>query len=333
MLPTPSGWAHGLVGQSPQIASIRRLIGKAANNRLPVMLLGESGTGKEVVARAIHDANPRGQFVPIDCGSLVGTLVESDLFGHVKGSFSGAQENKKGLVEVADGGTAFFDEIGDLPLEMQVKLLRLLQERQFRAVGALQWRTVDLRIIAATHRDLRAEIAKGRFREDLYFRLNVFTIRLPPLRDRKADIPLLVDHFLERARAAGLPWFDPGPETRARLSAYDWPGNVRELKNAIERMAAMHSEHQPEAALPSALVNQSRSAELERLSAAVAVEDAPTCEFVVRPKSPVFTISESERNAIERALAAAHGERGKTARLLGMGRTTLYRKMKEYGLD
>jgi DNA-binding NtrC family response regulator len=200
-------------------------------------------------------------------------------------------------------------------------------------VGALQWRTVDLRIIAATHRDLRAEIAKGRFREDLYFRLNVFTIRLPPLRDRKADIPLLVDHFLERARAAGLPWFDPGPDTRARLSAYDWPGNVRELKNAIERMAAMHSEHHPETALPSALVNQSRSADLERLSAAVAVEDAPTCEFVVRPKSPVFTISESERNAIERALAAAHGERGKTARLLGMGRTTLYRKMKEYGLD
>jgi len=194
--------AQPIVGRTPVIDNLRRLIEKASRNRLPVLLLGESGTGKEVVARAIHDANPRGQFVPIDCGSLVGTLVESDLFGHVKGSFSGAQENKKGLVEVADGGTAFFDEIGDLPLEMQVKLLRLLQERQFRAVGALQWRTVDLRIIAATHRDLRAEIAKGRFREDLYFRLNVFTIRLPPLRDRKADIPLLVDHFLERARPA-----------------------------------------------------------------------------------------------------------------------------------
>jgi DNA-binding NtrC family response regulator len=323
------GAAQGLVGQTPLIDNLRRLIEKASRNRLPVLLLGESGTGKEVVARAIHDANPRGQFVPIDCGSL----VESDLFGHVKGSFSGAQESKKGLVEVADGGTAFFDEIGDLPLEMQVKLLRLLQERQFRAVGALQWRTVDLRIIAATHRDLKAEIAKGRFREDLYFRLNVFTMRLPPLRDRKADIPLLVDHFLERARAAGLPWFDPGPDTRARLQAYDWPGNVRELKNAIDRMAAMHSEHHPEAALPSALMNQSQSAELERLSAAVAVEEDAGCEFVVRPKSPVFTITESEKNAIERALAAANGGRGKTARLLGMGRTTLYRKMKEYGLD
>jgi DNA-binding NtrC family response regulator len=329
------GAAQPIVGQTPVIDNLRRLIEKASRNRLPVLLLGESGTGKEVVARAIHDANPLGQFVPIDCGSLVGTLVESDLFGHVKGSFSGAQENKKGLVEMADGGTAFFDEIGDLPLEMQVKLLRLIQERQFRAVGALQWRTVDLRIIAATHRDLKAEIAKGRFREDLYFRLNVFTMRLPPLRDRKADIPLLIDHFLERARAAGLPWFDPGPETRARLEAYDWPGNVRELKNGIERMAAMHSDHHPEAALPSALVNQSRLAELKRLSAAVAVaeEDAPGCEFVVRPKSPVFTITESEKNAIERALAAANGERGRTARLLGMGRTTLYRKMKEYGLD
>jgi len=238
--PVP-GAARPIVGQTPVIDNLRRLIEKASRNRLPVLLLGESGTGKEVVARAIHDANPRGQFVPIDCGSLVGTLVESDLFGHVKGSFSGAQENKKGLVEVADGGTAFFDEIGDLPLEMQVKLLRLLQERQFRAVGALQWRTVDLRIIAATHRDLKAEIVKGRFREDLYFRLNVFTIRLPPLRDRKADIPLLIDHFLGSARLAGLPWFDPGPDTRARLMAYDWPGNVRELKNAIERMAAMHS--------------------------------------------------------------------------------------------
>ena len=139
-----------------------------------MLLLGESGTGKEVVARAIHDANPRGQFVPIDCGSLVGTLMESELFGHVKGSFSGAVENKKGLVEAADGGTAFFDEIGDLPLEMQVKLLRLVQESEFRPVGALQWRKVDLRIIAATHRDLKAEVAAGRFRLDLYYRLNVF---------------------------------------------------------------------------------------------------------------------------------------------------------------
>src|SRR5215475_3233706 len=196
MRPPAQGCAHGMVGQSPQIAAIRRLIEKASRNRLPVLLLGETGTGKEVVARAIHDSNPRGRFVPIDCGSLVGTLMESELFGHVKGSFSGAAENKRGLVELADGGTAFFDEIGDLPLELQVKLLRLLQEKEFRAVGATQWRKVDLRIIAATHRDLKAEVAAGRFRQDLYFRLNVFTIHLPPLRHRKEDIPLLVDHFL-----------------------------------------------------------------------------------------------------------------------------------------
>jgi DNA-binding NtrC family response regulator len=326
--------AHGLVGETPEIEALRRLIEKASRNRLPVLLLGESGTGKEVVARAIHDANPRGQFVPIDCGSLVGTLVESDLFGHVKGSFSGAQDSKRGLVETADGGTAFFDEIGDLPLEMQVKLLRLIQERQFRAVGGLQWRSIDLRIIAATHRDLKAEIAAGRFREDLYFRLDVFTVRLPPLRDRPADIPLLVDYFLERSRAAGLPWFDPSPATRARFAAYPWPGNVRELKNSIERMAAMHSENHPESALPSALVNHGRAAELE-LSAAITVAGTgePGGEFVMRPQSPVFTIFESEKTAIARALVEARGGRGETARLLGMGRTTLYRKMQKYKLS
>src|SRR6185369_7356570 len=196
MLATPTGRDHGLVGQSQPIAAIRRLIEKASNNRLPVLLLGESGTGKEVVARAIHNANPRGQFVPIDCGSLVGTLMESELFGHVKDAFSGAVESKRRLVELADGGTAFFDEIGDLPLDMQVKLLRLIQEHEFRAVGSLQWRKVDLRIIAATHRNLSAEVATGRFRLDLFYRLNVFAVRLPPLRQRKEDIPLLVDHFL-----------------------------------------------------------------------------------------------------------------------------------------
>ena len=155
--------SHGMVGDSQEIRAVRRLIEKAARHRLPVMLLGESGSGKEVVAQAIHNANPRGRFVPIDCGSLVGTLMESELFGHAKGSFSGAIENKKGLVELADGGTAFFDEIGDLPLEMQVKLLRLVQEKEFRAVGSLQWKRVDLRIIAATHRDLKAEVATGAF--------------------------------------------------------------------------------------------------------------------------------------------------------------------------
>src|SRR5215831_3798349 len=222
MLAAPPGQAHGLVGQSSQIAAIRKLIEKASIHRLPVLLTGESGTGKEVVARAIYSANPRGQLVPIDCGSLVGTLMESELFGHTRGAFSGATENKKGLVELADGGTAFFDEIGDLPLDMQVKLLRLLQESEFRAVGSLQWRKVDLRIIAATHRDLKTEVAAGRFRQDLYFRLNVFSMHLPPLRDRKEDIPELLEHFLESAQAGGLPPFQPSDAVMEILMAYDW---------------------------------------------------------------------------------------------------------------
>jgi DNA-binding NtrC family response regulator len=321
----------GLVGQSPEIAAVRRLIRKAARNRLPVLLLGESGTGKEVVSRAIHNANPRGQFVPIDCGSLVGTLMESELFGHVKGSFSGAADNKRGLVELADGGTAFFDEIGDLPLEMQVKLLRLIQEREFRAVGSLNWRKVDLRIIAATHRDLKAEVAAGHFRQDLYYRLNVFVIHLPPLRDRKHDISLLIRHFLEEGRAAGLPAFEPPRDVVESLASYDWPGNVRELKNCVERMAALHSEGAQEAALPSAILNCRHAAGLEYLSQALG--EAPQDEFRLAPVSPVIPIPEVQRQAISNALAVTHGEKGKAARLLRIGRTTLYRKMKEYGIE
>lgn len=323
--------AHGLIGRSPQIQAIRRLIEKASRNRLPVLLLGESGTGKEVVSRAIHNAQPRGNFVPIDCGSLVGTLMESELFGHVKGSFSGASENKKGLVEVADGGTAFFDEIGDLPLEMQVKLLRLIQEREFRPVGALQWRKVDLRIIAATHRDLKAEVAAGRFRNDLFFRLDVFVIHLAPLRDRKEDIPLLVDYFLEQCTAAGLPPFRPGNDVLQALQTYDWPGNVRELKHYIERMAAMHSEgtlHNYD--LPSALQNHVAAAELHHLSEAV--DEWPLEEYRVQSPAPVISLPQCEKDAIVRALAETRGERGRAAKILGIGRTTLYRKMKEYNI-
>jgi DNA-binding NtrC family response regulator len=325
-----NGAAHRLVGQSPQIAEIRKLAAKAARHNLPVLLLGESGTGKDVVAHAIHDANPRGSLVPIDCGSLVGTLMESELFGHAKGSFSGAVEHKRGLVELADGGTAFFDEIGDLPLDMQVKLLRLVQEREYRAVGALVWRKVNVRLVAATHRDLKAEVAAGRFRQDLYYRLNVFTIRIAPLRERKQDIPLLVEHFLAAGRESGLPRFDPSPDLMARLMAYDWPGNVRELKHALDRMAAMYSEGGLEACLPSGLRYAEASTDLRQLSYAVN-DGLPAVDLA--PKSPVISLPESERQAIERALVACGGERGRAARLLHIGRTTLYRKMKQYGLD
>jgi DNA-binding NtrC family response regulator len=328
---TAAAHSHGMVGFSPEIGATRRLIEKAARNRLPVLLLGESGTGKEVVARGIYNANPRGQFVPIDCGSLVGTLMESELFGHTKGAFSGAVENKKGLVELADGGTAFFDEIGDLPLEMQVKLLRLIQEKEFRAVGSLHWRHVDLRIIAATHRDLKAEVAAGRFRLDLYYRLNVFSIRVPSLRDRRQDIQPLIEQFLNTARAEGLADFRPNAETFATMLAYDWPGNVRELKHCIDRMAAMHSEGAMEDALPSALLYARTPAGLHQLSDAV---DRSVLNEEFRPyPSPVISIPQSEKQAIERALASTRGERGRTAEILGIGRTTLYRKMKQYNLD
>jgi DNA-binding NtrC family response regulator len=291
-----------------------------------------------VVARAIHNANPQGEFVPIDCGSLVGTLMESELFGHVKGSFSGAVENKRGLVELADGGTAFFDEIGDLPLDMQVKLLRLLQEHEFRAVGSLQWRKVDLRIIAATHRDLRAEVAAGRFRLDLYYRLNVFSLRLPPLRQRKEDIPLLVDHFLRAANASGLKSIEPSLELFDRFHAYDWPGNVRELKHCIDRLNALRSEGALRMAdLPSALqLHIDAMSSLETLSDAIAHSDPAAGslpEFAMNPKSPVISLPESERRTIGQALSAADGGRGKAARMLGIGRTTLYRKMKQYGIE
>jgi DNA-binding NtrC family response regulator len=318
----------GLVGQSPAMAGVRRLIEKAAKSRLPVLLLGESGTGKEVVAQAIHAASPRGKLVPIDCGALVGTLVESELFGHIRGAFTGATDNKKGLVEAADGGTAFFDEIGDLPLEMQVKLLRLVQEREFRPLGSLQWRTADLRIIAATHRDLKAEVAAGRFRLDLYYRLNVLPIRLPPLRDRKEDIPLLVDHFLDGADL-------PIPDVMRTFEAYDWPGNVRELKHCVERMMALRSEGALRAAdMPSPLQNFMRGNELHSLAKSVEQSDVelPAYRRALSPH-PVISIPDSEKQAISAALAATRGERAKAASLLKISRTTLYRRMKEYKLD
>jgi DNA-binding NtrC family response regulator len=318
-----------LIGDSPQIAGVRRLILKAARHQLSVLLLGESGTGKEVAARAIHDTAPRGRFVPIDCGSLVGTLMESELFGHVKGAFSGAVENKKGLVELADGGTAFFDEIGDLPLEMQVKLLRLLQEREFRPVGALQWRKVDLRIIAATHRNLKAEVAAGRFRLDLFYRLEVLNIRIPPLRERAEDIPCLARQF------AGSACDLLTPEILDAFRAYDWPGNVRELRHCVERMAALRSEGQLRLAdVPSSLHNHLAAKDLSGLSEHIA--EAPPDSFVPEythtGQSPVIPIPEAEKRAIANALRVTRGRRAKTAELLNMSRTTLYRRIREYGL-
>ena len=326
--------SHRFVGQSPQINRVRRIIQKLAPSRSPVLLLGESGTGKEIVARAIYDANPVGNFVPIDCGSLVGPLMESELFGHTKGSFTGAGETKKGLIELADGGTAFLDEIGDLPLEMQVKLLRLLQEREFRPVGSLQQRRVDMRVIAATHRDLRQWVAEGKFRQDLYYRLHVAEVKLPPLRERKSDIPLLVDDFLERMSA-------PHRFTAEALElmlAYHWPGNVRELKNTIEGVITLSSGPLIHSAdLPSYIQNHHAAANFDRLSVTVIAEDGAASEnapvFRIRPRAPVMPLEETERRAVADAMRFTKGDRGQAALLLGISRTTLYRKLKEYKIN
>jgi len=324
------GWSHGLVGQSPQIREIRRLIEKLGRTHAPVLLLGESGTGKEVVARAIHAANPIGEFVPIDCGALVGPLVESELFGHTKGAFTGAAEAKKGLIEVADGGTAFFDEIGDLPLDMQVKLLRLLQEHEFRPVGSLKQRRVNIRVIAATHHDLARDAARETFRPDLYYRLNIVSVRLPALRDRKADIPELIDHFLQRLEAHHR----LTSETLDAMLNYDWPGNVRELQNSIERMVALNTGpwlHVED--LPSPLRNH--QAPEPPLASAVAAgsETAPLPLLHAPPRQAGLFLATVEKETILKALEATHGDRAKAAQLLGIGRTTLYRKLKEYKIE
>jgi DNA-binding NtrC family response regulator len=319
------------VGQSPQICQIRRLIDKLGRSRAPVLLLGESGTGKEVVARAIHAANPCGDFVPIDCGALVGPLVESELFGHTRGAFTGASEAKRGLIEVADGGTAFFDEIGDLPLDMQVKLLRLLQEHEFRPVGSLKQHKVDIRVIAATHHDLARDVARGVFRQDLYYRLNIVTVRLPVLRDRMTDIPELIEHFMRRFDRR----YDLAPETLAAMLSYDWPGNVRELQNSIERMVAINSGPVLTVAdLPSSL--QNRQAASEPVLASVVAAGAETAHLPLMhspPRPAGLFLPAIEKETILKALEETHGDRAKAAHMLGIGRTTLYRKLKEYKIE
>jgi sigma-54 dependent transcriptional regulator, flagellar regulatory protein len=331
MNPTPGDAARSLVGQSPQIRQIRRTIEKLARSRSPVVLLGESGTGKEVVAHAIYEANPVGRFVPIDCGSLVGPLMESELFGHTKGAFTGAGATKKGLLELADGGTAFFDEIGDLPLEMQVKLLRVLQEREFRPVGSTEQHKVDMRVIAATHRDLEQRVKEGTFRQDLYYRLDVGRIRLPTLRERKQDLPLLIDHFLAALNSSHR-FTD---KALALMQAYDWPGNVRELRNVIERVVMLNSGPWVDIpGLPTALQTHHRAADLPQLALAVEQQSgdgAPA--FQLRPPPAVVPLTETEKRAIMEALGFTRGDRGKAARLLQISRTTLYRKLKEYQIE
>jgi transcriptional regulator with PAS, ATPase and Fis domain len=328
-----------LVGQSPRIRNVLRMVDKLGHCRWPVLLLGETGTGKEVVARSIHKVQPVGPFVTIDCSSLVGPLMESELFGHVKGAFTGAVTPKTGLIEVANGGTAFFDEIGELPLDLQAKLLRVLQEKEFRPVGSLTHRRSDFRVIAATNRDLAKEVEKGAFRRDLFYRLNVVNLRLAPLRDRKEDIPSLIAHFLARhARGHILT-----QETLEAMLSYDWPGNVRELENCIQHMVAINTGPLLHAAeLPSMLQNHLLAKKAQSLSVAVGFQplskppgEAPSHEHRGAPEGahrPIIPLTQMEKQAIIEALAYTKGDRAIAANLLGIGRTTLYRKLKEYQL-
>jgi transcriptional regulator with PAS, ATPase and Fis domain len=330
---------HVLVGQSPRIRNVLRMVEKLGRCRWPVLLLGETGTGKEVVARSIHNVSPVGPFVTIDCSSMVGPLMESELFGHVKGAFTGAVGQKTGLIETADGGTAFFDEIGELPLDLQAKLLRVLQEKEFRPVGSLIQRRSDFRVLAATNRDLAKEVEKGTFRRDLFYRLNVVNLRIAPLRDRKEDIPALIAHFLARhGRHHTLT-----QETLEAMISYDWPGNVRELENCIQHMMAINSGpllHVGE--LPSMLQNHILNKKNQYLSVAVGSHNLskPPGEAVAHQHRttpepggpPILPLNQMERNAILDALEYTKGDRAIAANLLGIGRTTLYRKLKEYQL-
>src|SRR5215467_12016311 len=230
-----------IIGRAPEMDKLYRIIAKAAHSVHPVLVLGESGTGKEMVARAIHYSGSFRDkpFIPVDCGSLVPTLIESELFGHVKGAFTGAAHGKDGLLAIAEGGTVFLDEVGELPVDLQAKLLRAIQEKEIRPVGSTKHVPINVRILAATNRDLEQAVAQGTFRRDLYFRLNVLSLRIPPLRDRRQDIPLLAAHFLERlSRASGMERTLSDEALKAML-AYDWPGNVRELENSLERACAL----------------------------------------------------------------------------------------------
>jgi DNA-binding NtrC family response regulator len=319
-----------LIGRAPSMEKLYRILSKVASSAHPVLILGESGTGKELVARSIHANGPSANkpFIPVDCGSLVPTLIESELFGYVKGAFTGANRSKTGLLAAAEGGTVFLDEIGELPLDLQAKLLRALQEKEVRPVGATQAVPISARVLAATNRDLTAMVAAGRFRKDLYFRLNVVNIRIPPLRERRTDVPLLAAHVLERMRRENGLAYSFADETLRLMSEYDWPGNVRELEHAIERACALSSGpvlHMAD--FPTQLQDHRNHMEQE------AVVEASRAQRQPVPEHGVVSIAALEKQAILSTIRQLKGDKLMAARLLGIGKTTLYRKLKEYGID
>jgi sigma-54 dependent transcriptional regulator, flagellar regulatory protein len=328
---------RSLVGRNPLVQRIRRLIEQVAATDANVLILGETGTGKEVVARNIHHSSARREhpFVAVNCGAIPADLLESELFGHEKGAFTGALNARQGRFELAQGGTLFLDEIGDMPLPMQVKLLRVLQERTFERVGSNRSIQSDVRIIAATHRDLETAIDEGRFREDLYYRLNVFPIEVPPLRHRRGDLPLLISELTNRMEGEGRGSVRLGQSALRALAVYDWPGNVRELANLIERLAIMHPGETVEAQDLPAKFQREGDEDLAELADAALGEAA----LGPGPRLPEEGIdlkeylNELEVGLIRRALEEASGVVAHAAKLLGMRRTTLVEKMRKFGIS
>jgi DNA-binding NtrC family response regulator len=313
-----------IVGRSPPMRELVHQVGRVVESDVTVCIYGESGTGKELVARAIHAGGPRqlGPFVAINCAAIPGSLQESELFGHERGAFTGATQMRRGRFEQANGGSLFLDEIGEMSAATQASLLRTLQERTIRRVGGSQEIPIDVRIVCATHRDLRAEVGAGRFREDLYFRLVVYPIRVPALRERRDDVPLLVGHFLRELRGdVGREVSRINPEALDALSRYPWPGNVRELQNVVHRsMLACKGDEIELVDLPSDVRKYAARLTPEPRNGVAAQRGTETDDEII-------TLRELERQAIARALRRTRGNVGQAARLLGIGRATLYRRL------
>lgn len=314
----------GLVGRSAAMVALYKEIARVAPTRSTVLILGESGTGKELVARAIHRHSPRaeGPFIPVNCGALPEPLLEAELFGHTRGAFTGAATDRRGLWEEAHHGTLFLDEIGDLPLPMQVKLLRALQEGEVRRLGATQPQRVDVRVVAATNRDLEAEVAAGRFREDLYYRLSTVTLAVPPLRQRREDLPLLAEAFLHQAIQTVGRHLRFDPATLAVLSAYDFPGNVRELQSVIE-YAALHAREG---------IIRPEDLPLKLQPVRPPGQGALPSGSGTNPFADLPTLDELERRYLTYVLEAVNGHRTHAAEVLGIDRRTLYRMAERLGV-
>jgi DNA-binding NtrC family response regulator len=317
--PDPTGASHRIIGNSPQIREVQNLARRVAAADISVLITGESGTGKELVARTIHEQSPRrkGPFIPLNCAAVPAPLLESELFGHVAGAFTDAKGDHEGLFEQARGGTLLLDEIGDMPLEMQAKLLRAVQEGKARPVGGTEEKEFDCRILAATNKDLEEELDEGRFREDLYYRLNVVNIVLPPLRARGNDVLELAQHFIEQAgRRLGREVKGFSRPVAERLLRYDWPGNIRELANSMERAVAL-----------------TRFSELTVDDLPEKLRDYRVTRNVLDAVPEMVSLEEVERLHIERVLKSVDGNKSKAANILGVDRRTLYRKVERFGIS